>query len=420
MINRAAVMPRLFCLLFFFAGATSQAAPLTDLSGGQIGRIEFNSITTGIYDLVTKAPAPQITIFGTLTFPDAVSGKMPAMILAHSAGGVNSIPPNLVAMLRTIGVATFVPDSFTPRGVPNGACLGSTLLPDNVALPDVLFALKLLATHPNIDPNRIGIIGQSSGGTAVYITAHEEVRKSVITDQLKFAAHIGLYPAGCNWRNWSPNITRAPMLVLLGGADDTTPPGECLTLSVLQRSLGTQTTTIVYPDAPHAWYLPPGPAVFDARAYVVGNCRAQFRLDTLQSSRYDTGELLGGTATTNYLNSCATYGGSSGRNDAAIAAATKDITIFLAKHFNLTVATPASQPDRIFNCAENIYPMLFAPAGTASQTGYDYYFRYFGQTNSYIGTRDGMLYYYAPNQNPNIVQLGPEGSFLSQASQAGC
>ncbi len=319
--------------------ASGTTAPLSNLSGGQTGVIQFNSITTGIYGLVTKAPAPQITIFGTLTFPDAVSGKMPAMILAHSSGGVNSIPSGLVARLRTIGVATFVPDSCTPRGFPN--CLGSTL-PNGVAVPDMLNALKLLATHPNIDPNRIGILGLSMGGEAVYTTAYEEVRKSVITDQLKFAAHIGIYPAGCNWRNWSPNITRAPMLILLGGADDTTPPGECLTYSVLQRSLEIPITTIVYPDAPHAWFLPPGPAVFDAKAYVVGNCRAQFRLDTLQSSRYDTGEPLGGTATTNYLNSCATYGGSSGRNDAAVAASINDITIFLAKTFNLTVAPPAN------------------------------------------------------------------------------
>lgn len=416
-MNRTIALPGLFCLLFL-TGATSQAAPLTDLSGGQTGVIEFNSITTGIYDLVTnKASAPQITISGTLTFPDAVSGRMPAMILAHHCGGVTASVTNLAAMLRMIGVATFVPDSFTPRGFPNGVCLGSTL-PNGVAIPDVLFALKLLATHPNIDPNRIGIIGQSYGGTAVYTTAHEEVRKNVITDQLKFAAHIALYPSGCNARNWSPNMTGAPMLVLLGGADDWTPPGECLTFSVLQRSLGTQTTTIVYPDAPHAWDSP-GALNYNKDRGVIGNCRFQFRLDTLQPSRYDTGERLGGTATTSYFDSCRTYGASQGRYDPATAAATKDITIFLAKNFNLTVATPASQPDRIFNYAENIYPTLFAPAGTASQTGYGYYYRYYSQTNSYIATSGGMLYYYAPNQNPNIVLIGPEESFLSQASQAG-
>ncbi len=416
MINRAAVMPRLFCLLFFFAGATSQAAPLTDLSGGQTGVIQFNSITTSIYGLVTTAPAPQITISGTLTFPDAVSGKMPAMILAHHCAGVTEAVTNQAAMLRTIGVATFVPDSFTPRGFPNGVCLGSTLS-STVTVADALFALKLLATHPNIDPNRIGIIGR---GNVVHTTAHEEVRKSVITDQLKFAAYITLYPNSCNIRDWSPNMTRAPMLMLLGGADDWNPPGECLTFSVLQRSLGTPTTTIVYPDAPHGWDNTVQRINFNANRTVPGNCRFQFRLDTLQYSRYDTGELLDGTAATNYINSCLTKGASVGGHAATKLASNRDIATFLAKTFNLTgVATPASQPDRIFNYLENTYPTFIAPAGTASQTGHGYYFRYFSKTNSYIATRGGMLYYYAPDQNPNIVLLGPEESFLSQASQAG-
>jgi dienelactone hydrolase len=308
--------------------------PVTDLTGGQTGVITFYSTTpTGIDDLVKKNPSPQTTIFGTLTFPSVVSGKMPAMILAHHCGGVTSSVTNLAAMLRQLGIATFVPDSFTPRGYPNGVCLGSTL-PGSVALADVLNALKLLATHPNIDPNRIGIIGQSFGGTAVYSTAFEEVRASVIASPLKFAAHIGLYPSGCNIRNWSPNMTGAPMLILLGGADDWTPPGECLTYDTLLSSLGTQTTAIVYPNAPHAWDSP-GAINYDANRTSPGNCRFSHRLDTFQSSRYDTNEVLGGTATTNYINSCLTKGASQGRYDPATAAATTDITTFLTTKFNL-------------------------------------------------------------------------------------
>ncbi len=323
--------------------ASGTTAPLSNLSGGQTGVIQFNSITPSVtYGNVTTAPAPQITIFGTLTFPATVSGKMPAMILAHHCGGVTASVTNLAAMLRTIGVATFVPDSFTARGFPNGVCLGGSTMTHTVAIPDMLFALKLLATHPNIDPNRIGIIGQSYGGYSVYPTAHEEVRKSIITDQLKFAAHIGLYPSGCENRIWSPNMTGAPMLMLLGGADDWGPPGECLTYSVLISSLGTPITTIVYPDAPHAWDSP-GAVIFNAGWTSSKNCRFQFRLDTLQASRYDTGEqLLDGTAIRSYFNSCLTKGASAGRHDPTTAAATKDITIFLAKHFNLTVAPPAN------------------------------------------------------------------------------
>jgi dienelactone hydrolase len=307
--------------------------PVTDLSAGQTGVISFKSTTpTGIYDLVNKNLGPEITISGTLTFPSVVSGKMPAMILAHHCGGVTSSVTKLATMLNQLGVATFVPDSFTPRGYSNGVCSGSTL-PGTVAITDVLNALKMLATHPNIDPDRIGIIGQSFGGNAVYGTAFEEVRTSVITTPLKFAAHIGLYPTGCNTRNWSPNMTGAPMLILLGGADDWTPPAECNSFVTLLNSY-TSATAIEYANAPHAWDSD-GAINYDANRTSLGNCRFQFRLDTQVPSRYDTNVTLGGTATTDYINSCKSKGASAGRYDLATAAATSDITAFLTTTFNL-------------------------------------------------------------------------------------
>jgi len=416
--SRALLAPCLVGILCLVTAA-ARAAPLSDLSGGQTGAIEYNSITPGgMYQLVTKAAAPSIVITGTLTFPNSYSGKIPAMVLAHHCNGITTSVTNLAAMLRGLGIATFMPDSFTPRGYPGGVCIGGGVNHADQAA-DALNALKLLATHPNIDPNRIGIIGQSFGGYTINSTAYQEVRTSIISGPLKFAVHVSLYGAGCSVRHWSPNMTGSPMLVLLGAADDWTPPGECLSYSVLRRSLGPQTTTILYPDAPHAWDS--GAYNYDANRTSYGNCRYQFRLDTLQSSRYDTGEILGGAASTAYLNSCLTKGAHSGSHPATTALATKDITIFLAKNFNLSgVPTPASQPDRIFNCAENVYPQVFAPKGSASQTGQGYYYRYYNQTNSYIGTQGGTLYYYVPNQSPNINAVGPESTYLNQAAQAGC
>jgi dienelactone hydrolase len=406
--------------LLLATGGTAQATPVTDLSQGQTGLIEFNSITpTGIYPLITKAAAPPITITGTLTFPAGVSGKVPAMILAHHCGGITQSVTDLAVMLNQLGIATFVPDSFTPRGYPSGICTNTSVVSHAATTADILNALKLLATHPNIDSARIGIIGQSFGGLAVYDTAFEEVRKSIITNSLKFAAHIGLYPAGCTTRNWSANMTKAPMLMLLGGADDWTPAAECADFDKLLRAQGTPVTTIVYPGALHAWDSPAA-VNYDANRSSVANCRFQFRFDTLQSSRYDTGEILSGAAVTDYTTACRTKGATQGRDDAAKAAATTDIANFLANTFKLTgVATSASQPDRIFNYAEVTYPALFAPAGTASQTAAGYYFRYYAQTNSYLGTNGGKLYYYAPDKSSSIVPVGDEAPFLNQASEAG-
>jgi len=267
------------------------------------------------------------------------------MILAHHCGGITATVTNLAGMLNAEGIATFIPDSFTARGYPSGVCTGSNLN-NSAAVADALYALKLLATHPRIDANRIGIIGQSYGGGAVLTTAFEEARQSIIHDpNLKFAAHIGLYPAGCNSRYWSANMTGAPLLLLLGGADDWTPADACVDFASLLNSLGTPTTTVVYPGALHAWDSKAGSYTFNQNWSSIRNCHYQFRLDTFESSRYDTGQILAGsTGATDYINSCRVYGASQGGDAATKSAAEQDIKTFLAQVFSSeSVPAPVNQ-----------------------------------------------------------------------------
>jgi len=395
------------------AAGIAQAAPVTDLSQGQTGVIEFDSITpTNIYTFVTKQASPTVTLTATLTLPDGVSGKVPAMILAHHCGGITTSVTNLATMLNGIGIATFIPDSFKPRGYPSGICTGSPLN-NTAAIADNLYALKLLATHPNIDANRIGIIGQSYGGGAVYTTAFEEARKAVIDGSLKFAAHIGMYPTGCSSRYLSDNMTGAPMLLLLGGADTWTPAGPCMDFSLFIRARGTPTTTIVYPGALHAWDTP-GQYTYNANWSHIENCYYQFDMAKYQGTRYDTGQTVNGT---DYINSCKQYGASQGPDAATKATSYADIADFLARVFKLSnVALPASQPDRIFNYLEAAYPSHLAPAGAASQTASGYYFRHYPTTNSYIATKgDSKVYFFSAGTG--LVDIGGEASWLSTAGQ---
>ena len=109
---------------------TALAAPVSSLAAGQEGLIEFESITpTNIGEFVRKQTTTKVTINGTLTLPPGVSGKVPAMVIAHHCGGIESKILHLVDMLNNLGIATFVPDSFNPRNypAPPGVCTGSTL-----------------------------------------------------------------------------------------------------------------------------------------------------------------------------------------------------------------------------------------------------------------------------------------------------
>ena len=284
-----------------------------------------------------------------------------------------------------------------------------------------MYALKLLATHPNIDANRIGIIGQSYGGGAVYTSAFEEARTAVIDGPLKFAAHIGMYPTGCSSRYWSANMTKVPMLTLLGGADDWTPAKPCMDFDVAIRAFGTPITTIVYPGAYHSW--DGKEAIQQNSSWTsIENCYWGYRMDTLKSELYDgpnKGTIFtSSTAVSDYINGCKKFGATQLGDAATKAAAERDITDFLVRVFKLSgVTTSSSQPDRIFNYLEDNYASYLTPAGAASQSASGYYYRYYPSTNSYIATQNGKLYYLS--SGTGLMDLNAEAPWLNTVIQAG-
>ncbi len=97
-----------------------QPALADSLADGRTGRIKFSSVTpSGPTELVRRSyPATGTSITGTLSLPPVVSGRMPAMVISHGSGGI--LPGRedaWAARLNALGIATFVVDSFTPRGL---------------------------------------------------------------------------------------------------------------------------------------------------------------------------------------------------------------------------------------------------------------------------------------------------------------
>lgn len=234
------------------------AAPLADLSGGQTGRVEFDSITPpDRWQFVRKNldNTKTATVFGDLLMPRKTSGKVPAVLVSHDSGGVTAKLYDVWAKeLNNAGVAVFIIDSFKPRGIDSTTNnQGQVDVSANVA--DALYGLKLLATHPQIDAKRIFHIGGSRGGTAVFETYWDMVRKAVITDDLKFAGHIPLYQGNCNtrFRFDRGNSNKAPMLAFLGGADDGTPADACVAYYTELNQAGANIKWKVFPDTFHGF-----------------------------------------------------------------------------------------------------------------------------------------------------------------------
>lgn len=321
----------------FAATATSvgHAEPVSSIADGRSGRIEFRSVTpNGPTQLVQRSYPPEGTVVvGDLALPPNAAGRGPAMVIAHGSGGI--LPGREDAWanrLNAVGIATFVVDSFGPRGLKSTAP-DQSQLSTMANLADALFALRLLATHPRIDPAQIGVIGFSRGGQVALYSALEPLRRSVIDDGLRFAAHVALYPS-CSIPYRARQVTGAPILMLLGAADDYTPPQFCRAYADWFRGRGAPVHLSEYAGAHHDFDIPDPPR-FLRRLQSARGCHAEVDVETGTVRRLDTGEALRGPAVGEYLRACFQRGATMGGNAAALARAERDVAAFLSKIFGL-------------------------------------------------------------------------------------
>jgi dipeptidyl aminopeptidase/acylaminoacyl peptidase len=179
-----------FCIAVAFVANLATAAPVSDLSGGQTGRIEFNSITSPNryeYARLNLQNTKQVTVFADLLMPKNINGKVPAVVLSHGSGGVESGMYDVWAKeLNAAGYAVFIPDSYKPRGV-SETNSNQDAVPYTAHIADTLNALRLLATHPQIDSARIFNMGFSRGGSTAFDTAWPTWQRPVDTNGVKFA-----------------------------------------------------------------------------------------------------------------------------------------------------------------------------------------------------------------------------------------
>jgi len=144
-----------------------------------------------------------------------------AVVLLHGCGGGILHPLDWAARLADWGYASIIPDSYTPRGV-GRTCAGPAkqraVTPQDRA-GDVISTALWLRTRPEIDGNRIGVVGFSNGGwTAMWVT------------QRRYGQ---LYPGFINVAvSYYGNCAHpedhgtVPLLVLVGEADDWDYPAQ--------------------------------------------------------------------------------------------------------------------------------------------------------------------------------------------------
>ncbi len=214
----------------------------------------FTAETSGRIDFRSGPPgAETAAIWGYLSLPPG-GARVPAMVLMHGSSGLNSgSRVHYSELLNRYGIAAFYVDSFTGRGLSSSVRDQAVLsIPDNTR--DAFAALRLLRRHPRIDPARIGVMGFSRGGTVSWASALSDAYAQFRREGLRFALHVPYYP-GCNFGP-ATTTTGAPMLFLLGGADNWTRAEHCLDFAAHLRKTNSRIEVKVYPGGHHAWDSP--------------------------------------------------------------------------------------------------------------------------------------------------------------------
>jgi len=220
------------------------------------GRIEIHPIPTVTVTsqqfLTGDRYGKPVTLAGELRLPRANTEKFPVVILVHGSGGVGPATDRWAQDLNAVGIAAFILDSFTGRGIVTTSADQSQL--DSIAMMhDAYAALARLAAHPRIDAARIGVMGFSKGAIASVYSSNQRFRKLYGPANAEFAAHIGLYtPCNVTYRE-DDRTTGKPIRLFHGVADDYVSIEPCRTYAARLKQAGADIVLTEYPDAHHAY-----------------------------------------------------------------------------------------------------------------------------------------------------------------------
>lgn len=155
--------------------------------------------------------------------------------------------PDYIARLHALGLHVLLPDSFGSRGTPSICSQRYAYRDITVAArrADVLEALTWLRQRPEVDAERIVLLGWSNGAT----TALSVMEAGRAPPAPPLAAVVMFYP-GCGKMQQAEPTAKA-VLMQLGGADDWTPAEPCERLARRWQAAGRDVVLDVYPGAYH-------------------------------------------------------------------------------------------------------------------------------------------------------------------------
>lgn len=210
-------------------------------------------------DLSFGNEAKELGLFssvGNSVFKPGGAGPFPAVVLAHTCGGLQAHITDRAKDLLAAGFVVLVLDAYGPRNH-TAYCQPRGVLAPRV-YKDAFDALAHLSQMKEVDADRIYLVGLSLGSFVASSAASPVLARLVGSDQ-RFRATVGWY-GSCTldvspypkWQLLHPDTDR-PVLLLLAGTDTETPVAECFPLVEQLKAEGRPVDWHVYPEATHGW-----------------------------------------------------------------------------------------------------------------------------------------------------------------------
>jgi dienelactone hydrolase len=300
-------------------------------SSAQTARTEihpFKTVTLSDQQFLTgDKNGTAVTIAGELRIPRRGSDKIAVVVLQHGSGGVGGNVDRWAQELGGIGLATFVIDSFTGRGL-RSTSADQELLGRLNTIVDDYRALELLAAHPRIDPTRIALMGFSRGGHSVLYASMKRFQRLHGPEALEFAAYIPFYPPCFTTYIDDENVSDKPIRIHHGAADDYAPVAPCRLYVERLRKAGNDVVLTEYPNAYH---------LFDNPLIKLRHARHSQTTRRCRMNEESGGIIVNSETKQPFTmdDPCVELGPTVGYNAAATAAATDAVKQFLRTTFKL-------------------------------------------------------------------------------------
>jgi dienelactone hydrolase len=167
-----------------------------------------------------------VALTAQLFSPSRVGKRLPAVIIAPGSGGIGPHHLEQALALVTSGFAVLVIDPFHARGI-GDTIADQSRLTWAASAYDVLAALTYLRARADIDPDRIGAVGSSRGGTAVMMAIAAPFSDAIVGRGRGLRAVVAGYP-WCGTQFRSARLAKgAALLVLQGDRDDWVSVQQC-------------------------------------------------------------------------------------------------------------------------------------------------------------------------------------------------